>query len=268
MAQTSGLTPKGGRPPQLEVPAPILLDRFVEYERKLRRDGRWSALSRAGFARELDKTEATLRGYLTGYNLPWPPVCPGELVMLLGAAVPNELLWISDAWCELTGRARDNLIWQPVSYLREIGLADGPREEHRIVAQQLRANPRTQGTAKGWIIDGEQQRRPVEFEIRHGHRSDAFYIRATLLEARTDDDHNEVFNVVPGIILRRKTLDQVDLVDLEQLLANVEADWDASDPERAALARQQVVSTIVSLTSGVHHFTDMLKRRGEQHGAD
>jgi hypothetical protein len=208
------------RPPLREVPAPDLLDHFVEYDRELRRKGRAAAITRAGFARKLGKTHATVRGYLDDANLPFPPVSPGELVLLLDDAPPHELLWISVAWCELNGRQRDDLLFQPVAYLRAIGLADGPREMHRAIAHELRASASGCGLADGWTIDAHGQRLPVTFELRYGHRSNAFYVRAHLRDA-SDAHDAEVFNVVPGVILHRKSLDQVDLVDFERVWTDI-----------------------------------------------
>ena len=198
-----------------EIPPQVLLDRFVEYARDTRR-GRRHSISRAGFASFLDKPAATLRAHLTDYNFPWPPVSPGELVLLLDDAPPHELLWISDAWCELCGYSRDDVIYTPATHLREIGLADGPREMHRAVARQLRERPSEAGMAEGWIRNALDECLPAHFELRYGQRSEAFYVRASLAEL-TDVHDTEVFNVEPGVILRRRSLDQVDLVDLERV---------------------------------------------------
>jgi len=206
---------RGGRPPLREIPPQVLLNRFVEYDRDTRRLRRHS-ISRAGFASFLNKPAATLRAHLTDYNFPWPPISPGELVLLLDDAPPHELLWICDAWCELCGRSWDDLMYKPATRLRELGVADGPREMHRAVARQLRERPSESGTVDGWIRNALDECLSAQFELRYGQRSEAFYVRATLV--KLNDVHDaEVFNVEPGVILRRRTLDQVDLIDLERL---------------------------------------------------
>jgi hypothetical protein len=210
------------RPTQREIPLPVLLDRFVEYDREMRR--KRSAISRAGFATRLDKTQRTVHEYFTDANLPFPPVSPGELVLLLDNAPPHELLWISDAWCELTGHKREDVLYQPVRYLRETGVVDGPRELHQALARELRAGAAdASGVTQGWICEGtHHQRLPVRIELRFGQRSNAFYARATPVESDVHD--GEVFNVVPGIVLRQGTTpDQVEVLDVEHLLRLYEA---------------------------------------------
>jgi hypothetical protein len=194
-----------------QIPPHVLLDRFVEYDRETRRD-REHAITRTGFASFLDLPDArTLRLYHNDYNFPFPPVSPGELVLLLDNAPPHELLWVSDAWCEVCGRQREQIIYRPASYLRELSFADGPRDMHRALARQLRANPSEVATTEGWLRNAAGERVPIELEMRYGRRSDAFYVRATLLEL-TDAHDAEVFD-----ILKQKPADLVELMDLERL---------------------------------------------------
>jgi hypothetical protein len=196
-----------------------LLERYVPYELKQRRRGH--ARTRAGFAKSLDKSAATLRGYLKDYNFPWPPVDPTDLVCLIDATVPYELRWVSDAWCEVTGRSREDLLYQPVAALRSIGFADGPRHVHVATAAYLRTHPLECRDVEGWLVRADEQVHTVSFEMRYGRASHAFYIHATLLEVSTANVQRNLFNVEPHVILRRKAVDSVDLVELEHLLARV-----------------------------------------------
>jgi hypothetical protein len=212
------------RPAQREIPLPVLLDRFVEYDRDERRKVRAAAVTQTGFAKRLDKTPRTVHQYFADANLPFPPVSPGELVLLLDNAPPHELLWISEAWCELTGHQREDLLYQPVKYLRETGIVDGPREMHQVLARELRAGAAdASGVTQGWICEAiHHQRLPVSIELRFGHRSNAFYARATPLKSDVHD--GQIFNVEPGFVLRHSaTLDRLDVLDREQLLRLYEA---------------------------------------------
>jgi hypothetical protein len=220
MAQTSDSANstaqlRGGRPPEREISAQDLLERYVPYELKQRRLGH--ARSRAGFAKALDKSAATLRGYLKDYNFPWPLVDPTDLVCLIDVTVPHELKWVSHAWCELVGCSREDLLYQPVATLRASGFADGPRHVHAAAAAYLRAHPQDSRDVEGWLTRADGQLQTASFEMRYGHASHAYYIRATLLEVSVSAQP-PLFNVVPNVILRRKAADSVDLVELEHLL--------------------------------------------------
>jgi hypothetical protein len=216
MAQAAAL---GGRPPRHEVTPRDLLERFVDYSRRSRRLEGPAAISRSGFAKTLSKKEATLRLYLEDYNFPWPLKELGQMVCLMDDAPPHELLWVSEAWCDLVGHTSEELLYKPALYLRAIGFADGPRAEQQALTQRLRKGPQHVGMSVGWIKGADGQCQQVDYEFRYSTYAECFYIRATPIGV-VPDQHVDTFNVVPNLILRRvRRDDMVELVDLARVTA-------------------------------------------------
>jgi hypothetical protein len=230
----------GGRPQRHEISPRDLLERWVEYARKTRRLEGPAATSRGGFAKTLDKKEATLRHYLEDYNFPWPPKELGQLVCLLDDAPPHEVLWVSSAWAALVGQTQEQLLYKPARYLRAIGFADGPRDEHLSLIRRLRNGPDHVGMTVGWIKDAaDGQCQHVDYEFRYSSYAECIYIRATPVGI-APDQHVDIFNVQPGIIIRPRSADMVELTDREKLIA----EWMA---ERERVTREHTLRLVDKL---------------------
>jgi len=167
-------------------------------------------------ADKLSKAPATIRNWLIAYNLDWPLFTLDEAVALIDVIVPYEVQFISDGMAALLRRPASDIIGKPAHLLRPPGFpSENTRREAEValgLARDHAIERRYYGTCLG-TSDGT--RVPVDVEIRYAGRADAWFLRATPIEAPSQEPL--VFNVESGLILRHGSLDQVELVDLERL---------------------------------------------------
>ena len=156
--------------------------------------------TRESFCSAIGRTKPTLKAYLEAYGFGWPLIPPGHFVALSEAEYPNELLWISAAFCAALLYAPQDLLDKP--WMRAFRPSEAPDAERLAQLYQIRTGSVEAYDMRDTHYESSDGRwLPAHAQVRYGPESDTFYTVVQPLgelHAPPSLDH-EVLNVEPGV---------------------------------------------------------------------